>query len=278
MTVENQEVEQSEAEALAAMESGFNGSDATPEQIATDANAAAVEVEDVPAVVVTEAELREALSQQLEDFKAETKSKLDKAFGKFGAIQDSLSQVQQARQGDVFTPDKLKRVSEEFPELAALLAEDLTGILGSQQSVNGKVSAFDEEAFKAKVREENANQLSDYERKLEIRALTRNHKDWQDVISFDQAEDGSIKWVNSEFGKFVSGLPKETQDEITSSSDADFLSGHIDAFKSARQSVADASIANAKRLEKAVIQRGVPGTAQQKTALDEMEAGFRAAM
>lgn len=189
--------------------------------------------------------------------------------------QKRIEELQQQRQEMAkLSPKKLSRLKEQFPEIAEILEQDL-----SEYAIQGESQpTFDSSKFeealntKAQALEE---RISKKEQELEIRALTRAHRDWQDVASFETTQDGRINWRNPEFGKWVATQPVDVQQNILNSNDADYLSDRLTEFKEAIKPKA----VEKKKLDlaAAVIPRGVGGRATSND-LDDEEAAFRAEM
>lgn len=201
---------------------------------------------------------------------------LDSTNGTYGTRLDNqqrtIDELRQERQQSMgaLTPSKLKRLSQEFPEIAEMLAEDLNGLIGQggqafdpaqiEQIVTPRVQALEERMAKK-------------EQELEIRALTKQHRDWREVATFEQQPDGRIAWKNQQFGQWADKLPAESRQKLLQSNDADFLSEQLTEFKKAVKP----RVAQKQSLEAAVIPRGLSGQTQPSELADE-EAAFRAEM
>lgn len=248
---------------------------------AAPADAPAPVVEDVVEEVVepvrkeviagyTEDELKEALSQI-----GKIQKSLDTANGTYGqkldTQQKAIDELRQQRQQTVggLTTDKLTRLSKEFPEIAEMLASDLSEYITQgaasfdpsivEQSVSTKMQLVEERIAKK-------------EQELEIRALTRAHRDWREVASFEQTDTG-VAWKNPAFGKWVDGQPAEVKSQLLNSNDADYLSDRLTEFKAAIKP----KVVNKEVIEAAVRPRGLQGKSAPDTELDE-EAAYRAEM
>jgi len=239
---EQQEVEDD------ALEAGFNDTDLAPvdqenttiieEPKPQEAEVKAGEVE----APLTRAEFQ-AMADRANALEAQLGKVHDKAFGKIGELQQKIEQVRTAGVG--LSPRAKERLAEEFPELAEMLFEgagELGNVAPQIQTPN-----FDELVeSKVSTRQEEMRQS------LEKRLLSRDHKDWQQIV------------VNDGFKGWVSTLPPEDQQQLASTWDADFVSSKITDYKAwmSAQSKAfevDASKAHekTKRLEAALTPRGV---------------------
>lgn len=220
----------------------------------------------------TEDELKEALGQ----IPALRKS-LDTTNGTYGARlaeqQKVIEELRQSRQQTVgkLTSDKLSRLSQEFPEIAEMLAEDLSDYIGT-----GGSASFDpdqiNEVVSARVNEVEARIIKK-EQELELRTLNRQHRDWREVASYTNHENGQISWNNPQFGSFVNTLPVEEQTKLRTEWDADFIAEKISAFKETIKP----KVVKKQQIEAAVLPRGVGGRAISND-LDEEEAAYRAEM
>jgi hypothetical protein len=248
--------------------------------------------EDAPAPVAetepqVEPEAIEPVVERKEIFKGYTEEELGSALAMLPKLQKSLDttngtfgsrladqqriieQLQQQRVGSL-SPDKLKRLSQEFPEIAEMLAEDLNDVMGSggqgfdaaqvDQYVNPKVQALED-------------RIEQKERALELRSLNRNHRDWREVAAFEPMQDGRVNWKNPAFGQWVNGQPEDVRQQLISGWDADFISDKLTEFKEATKPKA----VKKQSLESAIIPRGVQGRAIS-TETDEEEAAYRAEM
>lgn len=220
----------------------------------------------------TEQELRDALSLLPKLQKA-----VDTTAGTFGSrLADQgrlIEQLQKQREGvGKLTPEKLTRLSRDFPELAQLLADDLSevmqgGVDNSQiEQVQSKVSDLERIL---------AEKEAISERKERDRAkkdLTKAHPDWQTVAMYTPDQNGNVAWNNPQFGEWFNKQDAETRDRLINEVDADFLSEQLTSFKS---SIKPRAVK--KTIENAVLPAG--GARQlTSSALDEEEAAFRAEM
>ena len=246
------------------------------EAVATDETPAEVtqDVETVEAVPeYTQAEIRAAFEQISGLQKA-----LDKTNGTYGSRlaeqQKIIDELRQSRQAAplTLTAEHFKDLAEEYGDD---MAERLARSLNNANILQGGTS-FDPSIIENAVSEKlNAveQRIADKEKQLELRALNRQHRDWQQVAAFESLQDGSIKWANPQFGQFVSNLPEYEQQEVLNSTDADFLSDKITQFKDAIKPKA----VKKQTIEAAVLPRGLGGKPTAND-IDDEEAAFRAEM
>lgn len=207
------------------------------------------------------------MKAQIEEIRQEMRQQLarqgDKAFGHIGAMQQALNELKAksaAGQPVKLTADRLKRLNAEFPELAALLADDLNETLAGTPTGEAPTEAkpFDPTAVTQLVEE----RFTQQERAMEKKLLAYRHPDWETVSQSDA------------FGHWMHGLSAEAQDVLRNTWDSGVLSDAFDAFKQwrkqAEQHAAQAAASAAtqlssktktdKRLASALTPQGVPAT------------------
>jgi hypothetical protein len=177
--------------------------------------------------------------------------------------QQQTEQVQQKI--SKLSPDKLSRLKKEYPEMAEILAEDLSEIIGEpQQSVD--LSSV-EQKFMMRL-DEDRQARQEEQMKSEARLLKREHPDYIETAGYTMAENGLIQWSNAAFGNWVAAQPKDVQDSIINGDDALDLSDHITAYKN--------SLKQKKQthLEKAIQPKGAH-MSRSASSLDEEDRLFR---
>lgn len=228
-----------------------------------------------PETVSITAEQWQAMQQKLSEvdtLKHELSRRTDQAFGRIGEIQRTL---QQQPKGLQLSKDKFKRLGNDFPELATLLAEDLSEALGTapaQQEQKAETQGVNAEEIRRAIEAQMEQRLQKERFELEAKLLSRRHKDWQEVVS---SED-FIKWGGT--------LPMQEWHDLRNSSDSDTVADAIDRFR-AHQSKAQADAKAAaekaakrqsasKRLEAAITPTGTAGSVPQVTERDLFLQGF----
>lgn len=179
--------------------------------------------------------------------------------------QRAKSAEQDQQQITKLTPEKLSRLGKEYPELAQMLAEDLSGLIGQPQTPD---LSDVEQKFQQKLDEDRQARIEEQKRR-EIKLLSREHPDWNEVAGYEIAENGLIRWSNPAFGNWVSAQPKEIQDQIINGEDAFDLADRITEYKK--------TLKTEKRqthLERAIQPRGTPATRASSYA-DEEERLFQ---
>lgn len=268
-----------------AEQEAFAAEMADTEGVETDATApvtAQVEATTQPEVVVepvverkevikgfTEEEIRAALEEL-----PKLRKSIDTTAGTFGqrlADQQQLITTLQAQKQAVgnLSPEKLTRLSKEYPELAEILASDLNEYIGQ----GGQAAPVVDQApvIDAAIAQRLPDLEVQIERKLELKALAKRHSDWKETASFlvDPASQ-VITWKNPKFGEWVQKQKPEVSAKITGAWDADFVASQLDRFK-------EVSKPANKELDAAVLPRGTRRVAKTVDESDE-DAAFRAEM
>lgn len=199
---------------------------------------------------------------------------LDTTNGTYGARlaeqQRILNELAQHRQsGGTLSVTQLKNLSAAYPEIAEMLAADLAGVV----SQGGNAPSFDPNQVIAAAKQQALAEVKAVERNMELKALNRAHRDWQQVAAFEPMPNGSIQWRNPQFGQWVARQPVEVQRQIVMSEDADFLSEKLTEFKAALKPKA----VKQQQLAAAVMPRGLGGRASPNDLEDE-DAAYRAEM
>jgi len=217
----------------------------------------------------TEEEIRAALEEL-----PKLRKSIDTTAGTFGqrlADQQQLITTLQAQKQAVgnLSPEKLTRLSKEYPELAEILASDLNEYIG--QGGQQQVVAPDP-AIQAQLTNDIVNQrLLEKERRDELKLLAKKHADWQETASFS-IDNNQVKWKNPKFGKWVQKQKPDVAAKITGVWDADYVASQLDKFKE------DAKPTSASNeLDAAVLPRGTRRVTKTVDESDE-DAAFRAEM
>lgn len=202
---------------------------------------------------LTESQLKAQLARVAE--LDEMKQQVRQAFGKIGELNAKLQQAQTAKA--TLSPGQLKRLASEFPEMAALLEEDLGSL-----SVGG--NQFDPSPL---VNELHATkqQFEEAKQEQEKKLLSIAHRDWQTVV----ASDDFTLWKQT--------LPSEERQTLDTSWDALYIADKISEFKEWRGKAQTSKQQKTKRLEAAVTPQGI--TKAGPSAINDDDAflaGFKA--
>jgi hypothetical protein len=183
------------------------------------------------------------------------KQRESKIFGSMGSLKqsiDSLKSTPQQSQALALSPDKFKRLSADYPELAALLAEDLNGM-----SVAGQPNSDQfEQRLKTSVEETT--------KAFETKLLTVQHRDWKTVV----ASEDFVGWKET--------LPADEKEALDASWDAEFIGEKISAYKDWKAKASQSKQTNQKRLEAAITPKGNASGKPNLSETDAFLAGFKA--
>jgi hypothetical protein len=240
---------------------------------ATESAAAANEDEDpvVPGIGLKTSELKNLLAKasQFDKLQETIEAKVSqRMFGKFGEVQREINQLKSAPTGQALklTADKLKRMHAEYPEMAAIFAEDLSDVL------TAPAGSFTKEQVDAIVSE----RLTEKSAEVELKLLTIAHPDWH------------ANRHSPDFAIWLTTLPPEVSESVQCSQDSAFLTKAFTGFKAwkgaaqeAKKAADEAASAAAKqktekRLEGGITPKGVTTAAPPlPTASSAMQAGFK---
>jgi hypothetical protein len=189
----------------------------------------------------------------IEDSKTEQAKLRDKVFGKMGELQQKFDAVKSTAHG--ISPKARERLQTDFPELAEMLFEDATTV-----DPQAKTEPAAQAAAVTTVIPDDGKEM------LERRLLTKDHKDWEQVV------------ISGEFATWVDTvLSPEDAAALNESWDADFVSAKLTEFKAytATQSKADEQKKlKQSRLETAINPRGNPRVNQTGYSENEEEAAM----
>lgn len=272
--------EQLDAAEAAAFESGFANArgdeppteEATPTASEPPQDAPKEDEPEAPKIVLagmTEEQLISALAKanQVDEIRAESEQRVRQVFGKLGEVnalvQELKAKQQEARQGLKLDASKLSNLSAEYPELAEMLAKDLAGMVGSSTEASPQI---DPTLIDKIVSDRLKTVESEIERKLEMRALSRQHKDWETVVA------------SPEFNLWKANvLPKEQAATLEESWDAEFVAEKLTEFKAWKDKAGQARQEKQKRLEAAVTPTGDARPEAQINDDDAFVSGWKSA-
>lgn len=147
---------------------------------------------------------------------------LDKAQGTYGAqlqaLQAEITQLKSSKPAAA-AGITLSKLSEEYPDLAKLLAEDLQSTATPQVDLAAYQKELDD-------------RIAGFKRELAIEKLESQHPDWQSVAAWNvDPATNMVQFGNMQFGNWVSQQPKEIQDVVLNSDDPKELSKVISDYK-----------------------------------------------
>lgn len=220
-----------------------------------------IEVAEEPAKVLaglTEAQIKE-LFDKVPGLETRVNTELSKVYGKFGEVQRNLQNIQQGQSTRKFDAAGLKRMNQEFPEIAQMLAEDLTDIFGAPVTQEAKPEVI--EAPVVNVEDRINAAVTQVRETTEKRLLTVLHNDWQTVAQ----EPGFKQWLGT--------LPETDQKKYIESDDAIVAADAFTKYKSWKQTSQKSTVKKKERLEQAITPSG--SGAPPPSTLDD-EAAFAA--
>jgi len=218
----------------------------------------------------------EELKTQLSEIPRLQKA-LDKTNGTYGQqlqqLNATIAQLQEAAtkqpETPALTPDSLKNLQEDYPELAEKLASDLSGIIN--QSAAPDIASIEQKMIDAI-----DARWNDRIRQDSMRALETAHPDWRDVAGISTV-NGIQRFNDLNFGNWVAKQPKETQEQIIESTDAHFLAGKITEYKKTLESTEKSK--SKPNLDLAVVPEGNVSSERVFESEDaEIDAAFAATM
>ena len=215
-----------------------------------------------------------ATAARIEEIKATATTQIDKAFGKIGGVERLISDLQKATpagQAVNVSQDDFAELTAEYPELAEMQLKGLSRVL-SKMNVRGVAGeSFDQEKLNALVSERLEPALKGVDQKVQQTVqsilLSRDHKDWREVVGETNAP--------TEFRKWMSTQPAEFQKEINTTYDAEVISGALTKFKAAVKAKAAIS-QRQSRISAAVTEKGAGGSSEAPANDDDdFNEGFR---
>jgi len=201
----------------------------------------------------TEDQVKELLAKAAEVDKL--KERESKLFGTLGSLRQSIesvrSQAQAPQGGQVRMSGALKRMSAEYPEMAALLSEDLNEALQGSAHAGG----VDQGALDA--------MLDKSSRAMEVKLLTMAHRNWEKDVQ------------TPEFAQWKGTLAPDELQIVNDSWDAVSVSAALDKFKEWRGAASQTKQVRQNRLEAAITPRGSRQPAPSMSDEDAFVAGFK---
>ena len=185
-----------------------------------------------------------------------------KIFGSMGSMKQSIDSLRTNQQAPVsapvlnWGPDKLKRLSAEFPELASMLAQDLGDMsLSGGQANPQQIEQIVEQRLKTS--------MDKTSQAYESRFLSVQHPDWKKVVV---AED-FVGWKET--------LPATDKAELDASWDAEFIGDKISEFKAWKAQASQSKQTNQRRLEAAITPKSGGSGRPASSETDAFLAGFK---
>lgn len=261
MTTET--TEQHEEEAFAA---GFSGEEPKVEkpEVATEVKEAQVEEvkpeaapEPIPSLTAEDIAAFRATATELNAMKGQLRD----ANGRIGALNDLLRQTREQKKEEgkapVLTAVELKRMKEQYPELADSLTADISDMMATIAKPQDKDEV-------SRLIEEKVAELSLADRK---QMLTDEHPDWQELTK------GSELWA------WIATLQPAEAEAFKNSMNPLYVAKKLTVFKAWRDAPKTKDESQ-ERLEAAITPKGVPRTSKSSMSDDEamlkgFEEGFK---
>lgn len=202
---------------------------------------------------------------------------LDKTNGTYGNelnhLKRKVAEVESQRREAVksITPAQLKRIGEQYPELAEALANDLTDAFGATVETKQQDPIAHEPQNDPRIDgiKESTDKLADQVKQIALNELSRVHNDWHDVASWNVESipgfGNVVKWQNPKFGSWINDQPEDIREIVFGSDDISAIAGVITKFKEAnkpKESTQETTETQQikpsinKKLEKAVLPTG----------------------
>jgi hypothetical protein len=218
---------------------------------------------------------------------------LDKTNGTYGNelshLKRKISEVESQRREAVksITPTQLKRISEQYPELAEALANDLTDAFFATVETKQQETIKQEPQDDPRLNDikDTTNKLAGQVKQIALNELSRVHNDWQSVAAWDTKTipgvGDVIEWSNPAFGEWVSKQDDDVREVVFGSDDISAISQVITKFKESIKHKEDtqetketqqAKPSINKKLEKAVLPTGKRTGAHELLSDDEVIA------
>ena len=199
---------------------------------------------------------------------------LDKTNGTYGNelnhLRRKVAEVESQRREAVksITPAQLKRISEQYPELAEALANDLTDAFGATIEVKQQEQQpqAPQDDPRLNTIHESTEKLAEQVKQIALTELSRVHEDWRTVARWwveDVPGVGKvIQWANPKFAEWVNHQDDGVREAVFNGEDVSAIAQVITKFKNEtkpaqQQETTTQNKSNVNRkLEKAVLPTG----------------------
>lgn len=201
----------------------------------------------------TEDEVREAFEKAREVDKL--KEQQSKIFGAMGSMKQSMTALQARQQGPSAPVNvNLKRLSQEYPEMAQSLMEDLRESLGS-----GGGGGVNPEVVERMV----SDRMESFGKSTELKLLSVMHPDWRAIPS------------TPEFVQWKGTLAPDELQVVEDSWDSASVGEALGRFKAWKSRASQTKQQRQSRLEAAVTPRGTRQATPSMTDNDAFLSGFK---
>ena len=204
-----------------------------------------------PGIGLTSEQMRETLSKV---GKLDSMSKqIDRLFGTLGDMQQKMTQGQTASKDEkAAVKQEFSRTREEYPELAAVLAEDMKAVMASTSPID----------IDGAVNQRLAEKMGEMKEAFEIKLIGTQHKDWQEQVK------------SPDFSLWLQTLPDQQREDVLTSSDSAVVVDAVSNFKTWISNTVKRggnTQRNQKRLEDAIVPEG---TARNQPVTQSEEDAF----
>lgn len=214
---------------------------------------------------------------------------LDKTNGTYGNelshLKRKVAEVESQRREAVksITPAQLKRISEQYPELAEALANDLTDAFGANVETKQQEAVKQEPQDDPRLNDikDTTDKLAGQVKQMALNELSRVHNDWQSVARWwDEEIPGVgkvIRWANPRFAEWVDQQNDDVRQAVFNGEDVSAIAQVITKFKEdtkpqeTKETQPSKQSIN-KKLEKAVLPTGKRTGAHELLSDDEVIA------
>lgn len=279
--VSTEELQQQEADAFEAGFAEASGAEVVPPAEPKPAEAPVVEQtsepeqeEVIPEFGLTPSAIRARLAKvdevdQLRQEMQQLTMHRDRQYGVIGEMKQRMQQLQEMKPAQPsvhLTAGNLKRLQGEYPELAELLAQDLSEAvsLGGAAPSVGMDSQQIEQMLAQRTAEVERRAQDGTMKQVQELLLARDHPDWKAVAA------------SSDFSLWKANLDPRERTMLDSSWDSGVISSAISAFKGWRDKQTERVSSKKQRLERAIQPNGVYANSDTAGEADAFMAGFNA--
>jgi hypothetical protein len=190
-----------------------------------------------------------------------------KVFGALGSMKQSIEALKNPQRTSVastnVTAAALKRLSQEFPQLAEVLAADLNEVLQSGQPANPPSTEHAPPEPPTPSPEPATDGPDPVTRQAETRVVDGLHPGWREKVR------------STEFHGWLASLPEQDRTKFLTSWKAEEVVETFRSFDAWKSERANSKQTRQQRLEAAVAPRGNPQKAPAQSEDDAFEEGFR---
>lgn len=279
--VSTEELQQQEADAFEAGFAEASGAEVVPPTEPKPAEAPVVEQasepeqeEVIPEFGLTPSAIRARLAKvdevdRLRQEMQQLTMHRDRQYGVIGEMKQRMQQLQEMKPAQPsvrLTAGNLKRLQGEYPELAELLAQDLSEAvsLGGAAPSVGMDSQQIERMLAQRTAEVERRAQDGTMKQVQELLLARDHPDWKAVAA------------SSDFSLWKANLDPRERTMLDSSWDSSVISSAISAFKGWRDKQTERVSSKKQRLERAIQPNGVYANSDTAGEADAFMAGFNA--